>query len=310
MLVFLTGATGFIGSHVARLLVSEGCEVYALIRRGSDLWRIEDIAPSLQVVACDLLAKEELEAQLSRIRPELCIHLAWYTEPGEYLTSQENIRLLIASLNLASLLESLGCKRFVAAGTCFEYDTSLAYLSESSPTAPQSIYAASKLALQLVLAQLASTTRMSVAWLRFFYQYGPFEHEGRLVPSVICSLLRNQVAKVTLGKQVRDFLHVEDVASAAWAVARSDLSGPVNIGSGEPVTVREIVTTIGAILKRPELIALGALPDRASDPRFVCADNRRLVDNTGWAPRYDLEQGLRHAVAWWQVHLESCLVRA
>jgi len=151
---------------------------------------------------------------------------------------------------------------------------------------------------------------MSVAWLRFFYQYGPFEHEGRLVPSVTRSLLRNQVAEATLGEQVRDFLHVEDVASAAWAVARSGLSGPVNIGSGEPVTVREIVTTIGAVLNRPELIALGALPDRASDPPFVCADNRRLVENTGWTPRYGLEEGLGHTVAWWQAHLRSCLVRA
>jgi len=308
--VFLTGATGFIGSHVARLLVAEGCEVYALVRPGSNLWRIEDIVPLLQVVPYDLFEKEELEAELSRIRPELCLHLAWYAEPGKYLASRENIRLLNASLNLATLLESLGCKRFVSAGTCFEYDTSLGYLSETTPTAPSSIYAASKLALHLVLEQIAGASSMSVAWIRLFYQYGPYEHERRLVPSVTRSLLRNQVAEATLGEQVRDFLHVEDVALAAWAVARSGLSGPVNIGSGEPVTVREIVTTIGAVLNRPELIALGALPDRASDPPFVCADNRRLVENTGWAPRYGLEEGLGHTVAWWQAHLRSCLVRA
>ena len=89
---------------------------------------------------------------------------------------------------------------------------------------------------------------MQVAWLRLFYQYGPFEHERRLMPTVIRALLHNQSVKITKGKQIRDFLHVEDVAAAIWTVARSDLSGPVNIGSGQPVAVRDIVTQIGLIL--------------------------------------------------------------
>lgn len=296
----MTGATGFIGSHVARLLVREGYEVHALIRPRSNLWRLRDILPSLQVVSCELLASEELSEQLSRIQPDLCLHLAWYAEPGKYLASTENVRLLTASLNLASRLAELGCKKLVAAGTCLEYDTRLGLLSERSPTRPQSLYAASKLALCLLLEQLASKSGMRVAWLRFFYQYGPFEDERRLVPSVIRSLLRNQPVKVTPGEQVRDYLHVEDVAAAVFAVALSDLSGPVNIGSGKPVTVREIVTTIGALLHRPHLVELGGLPYEPSDPMFVCADNRLLVENTNWVPRYNLEQGLRQTVDWWQ----------
>ncbi len=303
MRVFLTGATGFIGSHVARLLVSEGYQVHALVRESSDLCRIEDIVPLVHLERGDLLSFGELNAHLEQIRPDLCIHLAWYAVPGKYLTARENLSLLSASLHLASRLADLGCKRFVGIGTCFEYDTTFGYLSESSPTRPRSLYAASKLALQIVLEQFANVTGMDVAWVRLFYQYGPFEAERRLVPSVICSLWRNQVARTTKGEQIRDFLHVEDVAAAIWAVARSDLSGPVNIGSGQPVAVRDIVTKIGNILNRPELIALGALPYSASDPMFICANNRRLTENTTWVPQYDLEQGLRHTIAWWQAHL-------
>ena len=310
MKVLITGATGFIGSHVARLLVSEGCEVYAVVRESSDLWRINDIVPVLRLVRCDLLAFGELDVHLERIQPDLCIHLAWYAVPGKYLTSLENLSLLNASLRLAARLAGLGCKRFIGIGTCIEYDTSLGYLSEESPTKPCNLYAASKLALQIVLNQLANITGMEVAWPRIFYLYGPFEDERRLVPSVICSLLRNQVVKVTKGEQIRDFLHVEDVAAAIWAVARSELSGPVNIGSGKPVTVRDIVTKIGTILDRPELITLGALPYNASDPMFICANNRRLTENTSWVPRYDLEQGLRHTVEWWRAHLGFHLVQA
>ena len=306
MKVFITGATGFIGSHVTRLLLSEGCEVHALVRESSDLWRINDVVPSLRLVRCDLLAFDALNAHLERIQPDLCIHLAWYAVPGKYLTSLENLSLLNASLHLASRLASLGCQRFVGIGTCFEYDTRLGYLSETSPTRPRNLYAASKLALQVVLEQLANTTGMEVAWLRLFYQYGPFENERRLVPSIICSLLRHQVAKVTQGEQIRDFLHVEDVAAAIWAVAQSDLSGAVNIGSGKPVAVRDIVTRIGAILNRPELIAPGALPYNPSDPLFICANNRRLTESTTWVPRHDLEQGLQHTIVWWQRHLGVC----
>ena len=306
MKVFITGATGFIGSHVTRLLLSDGCEVHALVRESSDLWRINDVVPSLRLVRCDLLAFDALHAHLERIQPDVCIHLAWYAVPGKYLTSLENLSLLNASLHLASCLAGLGCQRFVGIGTCFEYDTRLGYLSETSPTRPRNLYAASKLALQVVLEQLANTTGMEVAWLRLFYQYGPFENERRLVPSVICSLLRDQVAKVTKGEQIRDFLHVEDVAAAIWAVAQSDLSGAVNIGSGKPVAVRDIVTQIGAILNRPELIAPGVLPYNPSDPLFICANNRRLTENTTWVPRRDLEQGLQHTIAWWQRHLGVC----
>jgi nucleoside-diphosphate-sugar epimerase len=304
MRIFLTGATGFIGSHLARLLLSQGCEVYTLVRSSSDLWRIKDIEAQLHLVWGDLLVPDQVKAHLKAIQPELCIHAAWYVEPGRYLTAHENLSMLQASLNLISQLIALNCPRFVGLGTCFEYDLSSGYLSEKSPVKPHTLYAASKLALQTVLEQLADTTAMKTVWLRLFYQYGPFENKQRLVPAVICALLQNQATQVTKGEQIRDFLHIEDVAAAIWAVAQSNLSGPVNIGSGQPVTVHEIVTKIGTLLNRPELILWGALPYHPVEPMFVCANNQRLTAGTTWTPRYELEQGLQHTIEWWQKHLE------
>jgi nucleoside-diphosphate-sugar epimerase len=150
-----------------------------------------------------------------------------------------------------------------------------------------------------MLDHFGRQTGISVAWTRLFFQYGPFEDARRLVPSVIGALLRGEQALVSEGRQVRDFLHVDDVAGAIVAVARSDIRGPVNVGSGQPVTVRDLVAEIGRLMGRSERIAYGARPQDPSDPPFICADNMRLVQNTGWRPRYDLERGLGDAIAWW-----------
>jgi nucleoside-diphosphate-sugar epimerase len=299
--VFLTGGAGFIGSHVARVLVGKGHDVSVAVRETTDCWRIRDLVPRLRLLPCDLERPETVTEQVKAVRPELAIHLAWYAVPGHYLTAPENSGMLCASIHLASELAAVGCGRFVGVGTCFEYDTALGYLSESSAIRPGSLYAATKVALHTVLEQLGALSGMEVAWARLFYQFGPFEDERRLVPSVVRSLLRDEQVKVTTGEQYRDYLHVEDVGAAIAAVAESDLTGPVNIGSGQPRQIREIVATIGRLLGREPLIRFGALPPRPSDPIFVCANATRLREGTTWTPRFaELEPALQHTIDWWR----------
>jgi len=298
--ILLTGAAGFIGSHVARRLVAEGCDVYAVVRPQSTAWRLRGLEGAIQRVNCDLTLPGAAEQCAAQTRPDMCVHLAWDVVPGQYLHSLRNVEWVTASLRLAGALAEHGCSRFIGAGTCLEYDASHAPLAETDPTRPTNLYAASKLGLALILERLADVTGMRVAWLRFFYLFGPLEDERRLVPSVILALLEGRQAAVSAGKQVRDFLHVADVASAVWAVARSDLSGPVNIGSGHPVTVGEVAGHLGAMLQRSDLLAPGAVQDDPSAPPYVCADIRRLFASTGWTPQYDLDSGLRDTVRWWQ----------
>ncbi len=123
------------------------------------------------------------------------------------------------------------------------------------------------------------------------------------MPSVILSLMKGTAAKCTEGLQVRDYLCVEDVASAIVTVARSNFEGAVNIGSGEPVTVRAIVQLLGETLGRTDLIAFGAMKSNPVDPPFVLANVRRLREKIGWRPAASLQEGLQRAVQWWKQNL-------
>jgi nucleoside-diphosphate-sugar epimerase len=137
-----------------------------------------------------------------------------------------------------------------------------------------------------------------------FFLYGPDEHPARLVPSVIQSLLRGEPALCSAGTQVRDFLHVVDVARAFAALVHSSVTGPVNIACGHPTAIAEVVHILGEECGHPELVRLGARPLAANDPPDLTADATRLLSEVGFRPRFDLRMGLRDAVAWWRVHPE------
>jgi nucleoside-diphosphate-sugar epimerase len=104
MKVFLTGASGFIGSHVARLLVNRGYDVLALVLPNETHWRLADINGKINMVKGNLYDVASYRPALIEWQPEVCIHLAWYVEPGKYLHSPENISVLNASLTLLQTL--------------------------------------------------------------------------------------------------------------------------------------------------------------------------------------------------------------
>ncbi len=298
MRVLLTGANGFVGAQVARSLLGLGHEVRATVRAGGAMDAVADLEDRIEWVTTDLFdaAPDEL-ASLAR-GTDLCVHAAWFAVPGQYLASPENLRCVSGSLRLLESLANQGCRRAVFVGSCFEYGFDEKLLVETSPVNPQSLYAASKLATCFMGEQLARLRGIEFAWARLFYLYGPFEDRRRLVPAVVGSLLRGEPVDVTRGAQVRDFLHVADVGAALAGIALSDLTGVVNVGSGQPVTVRQVVSTIESLVGHEGLVRYGARPDNPTDPPFVCADNRRLVQGTGWSPRFDLESGLRQTIEW------------
>lgn len=298
MRIFLTGTSGFIGSRVARKLIEAGHSVLALAVPGDPLWRLKDVAGQLEILWARLEDVDILLNSLKSWAPDGCIHLAWYVEPGNYINSKENITLLVQSLGLIQLLTNIGCKKVVVAGTCFEYRMQEKILSEYDEAKPESLYAASKLALQLTGEKIAVQAGIEFVWGRVFYLYGPYEHPKRLVPAAISALQKGEKFPVSPGSQVRDYLYVDDVAMAFLKLVENATSGIYNISSANPITIKDLLCDIGNILNRVELLQFGAVPYRESDPAFVCGQNERLLA-LGWSPKFEISSGLKQTIDWW-----------
>ncbi|MFC1643523.1 NAD-dependent epimerase/dehydratase family protein [Chlamydiota bacterium] len=300
--VLLTGASGFIGRSTIPLLLKKGYSIHAV-----------DISnkPSSIITSnnlfwhkCDLLNQNQQKSLIKEIKPDYLLHFAWYTVPGKYWTSLENHNWVIASSDLLKNFQENGGSRAIIAGTCAEYDWNYDYYSEEkTPLNPRTLYGSCKNDLHHKLSQFSKKTGMSSAWGRIFFLYGPYEAKARLIPSVIRSLLQNQSAKCTHGNQIRDFIHVEDVASAFITLMESNLEGPVNIASGEPITLKTIIYAIADLLGKNHLIELNALSAQENEPLSLVADVSKLNHLLNWKPKITLREGLINTVDWWKHNL-------
>jgi nucleoside-diphosphate-sugar epimerase len=292
--VLLTGAGGFVGRHVGEALVARSYEVHAVSRHNRS-------GDGLTWHAVDLLDAASLETLMAGLRPARLIHLAWYTEPGQYWQSQQNLAWLNASIHLLESFARNGGEHAVLAGTCAEYDWSYGYcVEDKTPCKAGSLYASAKLAFHDVATAFARSADLRVAWARIFFPFGPREHPERLVPSVIRALLSGGRAPCSDGEQIRDFVYVRDAASALVALAEHEFCGDVNIASGRPVLLKDLVNLIADKLNARDRVDFGQRPRQDSEPPLLLADVSRLKDVIGWTPSYDLATGVEETIAWWR----------
>lgn len=298
--VLVTGGSGFIGSETLPLLIKSGHDVHACSSRRPP-GRNEEVTWH----AADLLDSQQTRALMHEVRPTHLLHLSWCGEPAEFWASTENLRWVDASLRLLELFAAAGGERAVGAGSCAEYEWGEELMSEEvTPLAPATLYGACKSSVQNIGARLAAQEGFSFAWGRMFFSYGPDEHPSRLVSSITRALVTGNEAPCSEGSQRRDFLYSEDVASAFVGLLDSAVEGPVNVASGETVSIRDLVLLIGELTGRPELLQFGALPTRPNEPAVIRADTRRLHDEVAWTPSVTLETGLRRTVDWWRSQLD------
>ena len=299
MTVLLTGANGFIGRNVHRLLLARGCDVVAVSRsmpsNGDGRWIEADL---LQPGAADFL--------MDRVMPDRLIHLAWNATPGKFWRAEDNFDWVYASADLVRAFWRGGGGRAVVAGSCAEYDwTGSGCLAEQSLRSPATLYGASKDALNRLLSSLAAQNGHQLAWARVFWLYGPEDPPGRLVSDLAGGLAQGVAVACGDGSSQRDFLHVHDVARALVDLAWSDVSGDVNISSGHAVPVLDIIEKLAQISGRADLVQLGARATPQGEPPVLFGQNEILSNYLNFKPNYTLETGLRSTFDWWKNNYPS-----
>ena len=297
--VLVTGGSGFIGRHILPLLAQKGYEIHATTF-DNDWIPLEGV----EWHSVDLLNHDRTERLLSEVRPSHLLHLAWYVEHGKYWTSMENFKWVEASLSLMRAFANNQGKRAVFAGTCAEYDWRFKLLSENTtPSASKTPYSACKNSLRSLLASFSEVAGISFSWARLFFLFGPHEDPARLVSSLITTLLHDQKFECSEGRQIRDFLFIEDAAMAFVSLLDSAVTGIVNIGSGKGMSVRNMVEGISQKIGKNHLVQYGAKPTGESESPEIVADITRLRTEVGWQPQYSLDQSLDITLQWWESSL-------
>jgi len=264
------GATGFIGSAVVRRLERDGHEV---------------VADRIDLLTA---TNHQLADYVESAKASHCIHCAWYTNHGDYLTHEVNREWLAATLRLAAAFRG----RFIGLGTCLEYDVAGATgpLSENGPLRPETLYAVCK---QQLFEELTENDR-DYAWARVFFVYGPGDRRGRLVPHMIEQFSRAQVAGPTYGGLRRDYVHVDDLAGQLVRIATSDVRGAINTGTGAAPTLSEIFAAGAAAFEQPALARANG--ETGGQPLVIQADLSRFRKTVGEPDARDIATGLRDLI--------------
>jgi nucleoside-diphosphate-sugar epimerase len=295
--LLVTGAGGYLGTQVVNELTLRGAEAHAFSRKPPE----QERRGGVEWHAIDLLADDPSEL-LRGIRPTHCIHLAWEATPGRYRGAPENYHWAPATLRLARAFFDHGGRHFTLAGSCAEYALPAAVCDETStPVTGDCPYAICKIVTAHQVAALAEERGAGFATGRIFYLYGPGEPNGKLIRSICQGLLRGQPVPLTSGADVVDYVFLADVARALVAIALSGCGGAVNIGTGEPVLVRDVAARLGELAGRPELLEFNRIP-LGREPVRIVAATHRLTTEVGYRPAVDIHQGLRRCYEFWAAY--------
>ncbi len=305
MKALVTGASGFIGSHLVRALLSDHYTVFAWSRKRHGGWRLQDLQhPSLRHQRIDLTDKSAITAALKSSKPDVIFHLASFRNPERSrLALGPSLQNLTTSVNLwdALLASKVRVRSIINTGSSEEYGQGRPPLKENAREAPVSPYSASKTASTHYAEMLSATFGLPITTLRLFLTYGPWQNDEMFIPSLIRHCLQGKDFDMTAGKQLRDFNFVSDTVSAYLLAAQSPraVGQTINICSGKPHTLlsvaEKIVQRTGTRIK----LRKGALPYRAGESALY-GDPSKAWRLLKWRSTTPLEEGLERTIASFQ----------
>jgi nucleoside-diphosphate-sugar epimerase len=299
--ILITGATGFLGSHIAEELVNQGYEVFALKRNTSYLGRCDNFRHQIHWIDCDSWI--EAEPEIIKCNPEILIHAAWdgvrASDRDNWIIQEKNLLLLVS---IFEILKKTKISKIIALGSQAEYGYFEGSVDEDYTCKPNSAYSASKVCASILLKTFAEQNKIDWYWIRIFSVFGPREEKNWLIPTVINNLLKKKEIALTPCEQRYDYLFIKDFAAGILSVVKNDnkIPGIYNMSSGNSIKIKDILTFLETKLSpHKNLLQIGVLPYRPNQVMHMQGKSDRFFQSFNFKPTVSLQKGLEETIKYY-----------
>lgn len=304
--VFVTGATGFIGSHLCRELIRAGAKISILSRTNADRHRVREMLGDVTLIEGDIRDHATLRSALRDTAPQIIFHLATAISNERRLdlidpALETNVH---GTLNLMRAAAEMKRKpaAFINTGSCEEYGNAPVPFNETDRESPVSPYSASKVAATYFGEMFHRIFDLPVITLRPFLTYGPGQDANRFVPALITAALAGRDFRMSRGTQWRELNYIDDIVDGflrapLYPKAAGEI---INIGCGAEYQIAAVARRIKQMVAGPGKLLLGAIPCRPGEPMHFHSSNAKARRLLGWKPTTPLEDGLSRTIEWYR----------
>ncbi len=312
--VVVTGAGGFIGSHLVERLLCLGANVTGFVRYNSRndaglLQFIDGRQDRLRIVTGEIREPSTVNALLAGA--DVVFHLAALVGiPYSYVRANEVVEVnSIGTLNVLTAAKEHRLSRVIVTSTSEVYGTALyTPIDENHPKQPQSPYSASKIASDAIAMSFYSSFDLPVAIVRPFNTYGPRQSDRAIIPVIACQALTKREIRIGNTRPTRDFTFVLDTVNGMIRVAESEraIGEEINLGSGCEISIGDLAEKIACLVGHEVTITQDGerLRPRKSEVERLLSQNAKARELTGWRPEIDFDEGLKRTISWIAAHLD------
>jgi UDP-glucose 4-epimerase len=303
MKIIITGASGFLGSWLCRVLEND-FEVIALLRASSKATKLANLS-STEILKLDSARWENLILQE---RPDVLILNHWWGVGNKYRNDLKQFDNVEGINRLAGVARLAGVNTLIGVGSHAEVGPVSSEINELTADGPTSTYGDAKVKTRIAIEESLKGSDVRFIWMRIFSTYGPLDDGSWLIPNLVDTLARGEVFKMTKGEQEWSYLHAYDLAKAFSSVIKDEnISGIVNVGNEETISIREAAIGIAKILEKQNLLDIGKIPyrlDQVMNLRPLC----ETLTHSGWQPQISFEEGIKQTINWLQNKAQSTIV--
>lgn len=307
--VLVTGAGGFIGSHLIERLLDLGADVKGFVRYNSrNDWGLLEIIPSqkldsLQIISGDL---QDYDAVFSAVRDvDVIFHLgSLISIPYSYIRPRDTIENnILSTLNILTAARDLGVEKVVHTSSSEVYGTALYVpIDEKHPLQGQSPYSASKIGADKIVESFYCSFDLPVATIRPFNTYGPRQSARAIIPTIITQAIEQEKIKLGSLFPTRDYTFVKDTVNGfiSTAESKSSIGEVINIGSNFEISMGDLAQRISSLLNKDIEITQDSSRVRPlkSEVKRLWCDNAKAKRLLGWEPQVSLDEGLKETIEW------------